>query len=62
MHTKTYLKAASHQLGLAKSETQEFGHAELAKRIEAAERLVASLIRESYDLAAPGVTSRLAVS
>ena len=62
MHTKTYLKAASHQLGLAKSETQEFGHADLAKRIEAAERLVASLIRESYDLALPDATRRVTVS
>lgn len=53
MHTKTYLKAAMHQLGLAKSETREFGHAELSQRIEAAEQVLALLIRESYAMGTP---------
>lgn len=48
MYTKTYLKAALHQLSLAKAESRNSGHKELSDNIAAAESILAALVKESY--------------
>ena len=53
MHTKTHLKAALHQLSLAKVEMRIHGHGELSNHIAETENAVVALIREYYALSQP---------
>jgi len=53
MHTKTHLKAALHQLSLAKAEMRSMGHTDISEHIGETEHEVIALIREFYALSQP---------
>ncbi len=61
MHTKTHLKAALHQLSLAKVETQDAGHHALSEHIAEAEGVIVSLIREYYAVSQATPQPRLSI-
>ena len=53
MHTKTHLKAALHQLSLARAEMQGLGYRDLSHEISETEAQVVLLIRQYYALSQP---------
>lgn len=53
MHTRTHLKAALHQLSLAKAEMRSQGNHGFAENIADAELTVVNLIREFYAIDMP---------